>query len=67
MDYEIIFSQFIGTQRVVRVKETATGKVYDFTPDTLEADELPEEVEQFVQEHMERINSGYTDYDGLFL
>jgi hypothetical protein len=67
MSYEILFSNFVGTQRVVRVKNSVTGEVFDFTPDMLESDELPSDLQQYVKEHLEEINSGDTDYNGLLL
>lgn len=67
MVYEILYSNFVGTQRVVRVKNSTTGEVFDFTPDTLSNNKLPTDLQQYVQQHLEQINSGDTDHDGLIL
>ncbi|MBO9129071.1 hypothetical protein [Bacillus sp. 165] len=67
MRYEIISSAFIGTQRVVRVKNMETGETIDFTPDTLESNKFPADLQQYIESQMYMINSGETDYDGMLM
>lgn len=65
MSYEILFTNFIGTQRVIRAKNIETGEIVDFTLEDISS--LPTDLQQTVQKHIHIINNGEFDYDGLLL